>query len=115
MRDTAEATAALHLDSLFLVLHLDYQKTRRCLAHISDLMPRDWWAQHIRIGGYFSWRLQAACVLNLQFPSTQYVTEVRRMLMAYVLASRRKRATQNPYLIIFVKFLTRLFPLPLNR
>ena len=100
---------------LFLVLHLDHEKACRCLPYVGHFVPRDWWAQHIKIGGYFLLWLEAARVLALQFPSSQRVNEVCRMLMAYVLRSGRKRATQNPYLIVFVKFLTRSFSLPLNR
>src|SRR5262249_36617645 len=101
-------------DGLFLVLHLDDQKAQRCIAGIRAFVPRDWRGQRTKNGSKFLLWLYTGRIFPHYFSSPPRGDKVCWMLVTHMLCPRRKRATEYPYLIVLVKFLTRFFALPLD-
>src|SRR3954447_26198751 len=76
-------------------------------------MPRDWWAIYIAAGTDLDLP-RALVVLKLSFTAAQHVADVGGVGVAHMGRPRRKRATRNTDLGVFVELLAGFLALPLD-
>src|SRR5471030_3135171 len=96
--------------SLFPVFHLNNNIPYRCIALVSNFMPRYWAIHCERIGdGY---RMPCAGFVDcFQLSTAKCVNKVCGMLVTQMLCSGRESASQDADLIVLVELFTRLLAL----